>query len=145
MKVRIKNIAFYSLDTKVGDIVEARVKTHIAYECLCSYSGKESWLFFTHDEVEIIEEEQFRTIKTRIEIRPKEKAKDLVYAFQYLVTIWDCYNDEPLKLKYTLPYMKKCALIVVDELIKQCWDYRAIDLQASYDYWQEVKQEIQAL
>jgi hypothetical protein len=40
---------------------------------------------------------------------------------------------------------KQCALIAVDEILKQCWDYRDIDLQASYGYWQEVKQEIQLL
>lgn len=37
---------------------------------------------------------------------------------------------------------KQCALIAVDEILKQCYDYRDIDLQASYDYWQEVKTEI---
>ena len=40
---------------------------------------------------------------------------------------------------------KRCALIAVDEIMKQCFDYRDIDLQASYDYWQEVKQEIEKL
>jgi hypothetical protein len=40
---------------------------------------------------------------------------------------------------------KSCALIAVDEILKQCWDYRDIDLQASYDYWKEVKKEIQLL
>ena len=40
---------------------------------------------------------------------------------------------------------KQCALIAVDEIMKQCWDYRDIDLQASYDYWQEVKTEIKKL
>ena len=40
---------------------------------------------------------------------------------------------------------KKCALIAVDELIKECWDHREIDLQAGYDYWISVKQEIEKL
>jgi hypothetical protein len=40
---------------------------------------------------------------------------------------------------------KKQALIAVDEILKQCWDYRDIDLQASYDYWKEVKKEIELL
>jgi len=30
-------------------------------------------------------------------------------------------------------------------MLKQCFDYRDIDLEASYDYWLQVKQEIQAL
>jgi hypothetical protein len=42
-------------------------------------------------------------------------------------------------------FAKQCALIAVDEILKQCWDYRDIDVQASYDYWQEVKQEIEKL
>ena len=40
---------------------------------------------------------------------------------------------------------KQCALIAVDEVMKQCWEYRDIDLQKSFDYWQEVKQKIQQL
>ena len=51
------------------------------------------------------------------------------------------HDSELLKDKIA----KRCALIAVDEILKQCWDYRDIDLQASYDYWQEVKQQIQLL
>ena len=40
---------------------------------------------------------------------------------------------------------KQCAIIAVDEMMKQCFDYRDIDLQASYDWWQEVKEEIEKL
>jgi len=40
---------------------------------------------------------------------------------------------------------KQCALIAVDELIEQCWDYREIDLEKSCDYWKEVKKEIEKL
>jgi hypothetical protein len=51
------------------------------------------------------------------------------------------HDSELLKDKIA----KQCALIAVDEILKQCWDYRDIDLQASYDYWDEVKQQIQLL
>ena len=51
------------------------------------------------------------------------------------------HDSELLKDKIA----KQCALIAVDEILNQCWDYRDIDLQASYDYWQEVKQQIQLL
>jgi hypothetical protein len=51
------------------------------------------------------------------------------------------HDSELLKDKIA----KQCALIAMDEILKQCWDYRDIDLQASYDYWQEVKHEIQLL
>jgi hypothetical protein len=56
MKVRIKQITMYCLDTKVGDIVEARDSDEVGYECLCSYGGKEQWLFFEYDQVELIED-----------------------------------------------------------------------------------------
>ena len=69
---------------------------------------------------------------------PKEKAKELVYKYQYLVNTWDCYNDESLEMIYRLPDMKQCALIAVDELIKQV-------THSDVGYWQEVKQEINKL
>jgi hypothetical protein len=40
---------------------------------------------------------------------------------------------------------KKCALKIADEIIKQSWDYREIDLGANYDYWTKVKHEIEQL
>ena len=65
---------------------------------------------------------------------PKEKAKELVQKFRIHQPVWEVEGDS-----------KKCALIAVDEIMKQCFDYRDIDLQASYDYWLEVKQEIEKL
>jgi hypothetical protein len=88
---------------------------------------------------------------------PKEKAKELVYKYRYLVTIWDCYNDCDIKIKDRLPDMKQCALIAVDELIKteyetvkkllEVIESKNIRLVMSFnkDYWQEVKQEIEKL
>ncbi len=64
---------------------------------------------------------------------PKDKANELIV--QALIQFE----------KLTLNEAKKIALIAVDEIMKQCWDYRDIDLQASYDYWQEVKTEIKKL
>jgi hypothetical protein len=49
---------------------------------------------------------------------PKEKAKELVYKYEYLVQTWDCYNDEPLGLESKLPQMKQCALIAVEEMLE---------------------------
>lgn len=39
---------------------------------------------------------------------------------------------------------KKCALICVDELIKECTVYRPSP-ESRFDYWQEVKKEIEKL
>lgn len=63
---------------------------------------------------------------------PKEKAKELVDKY---------YNFGDQEFDYS----KEFALIAVDEIILQCWDYREIDLEKSCDYWEEVKQEIEKL
>jgi hypothetical protein len=70
---------------------------------------------------------------------PREKAREL---FQiYLDILLDAESDK----QEIDEAAKKCALIAVDELINQCWDYREIDLGLSLEYWQEVKQEIEKL
>ena len=66
---------------------------------------------------------------------PRDKAEKLFsYHFYYV-------RNEKDKRYIAI----QCALITVDEIIQQCWDYRDIDLEASYDYWQQVKQELQML
>lgn len=42
-------------------------------------------------------------------------------------------------------FAKQCALMAVDEIMKQCWDYRDVDLESSYSYWNQVKKEIKQL
>ena len=64
---------------------------------------------------------------------PKEKAKELVDKFSPLAKNWDCYNDEPLEENNA----KQCALIAVDEIIQNFF--------SNFDYWQQVKQEIEKL
>jgi len=68
----------------------------------------------------------------------KEKAEELFYKMLSTDKL-DDYSFVGSKVA------KQCALIAVDEILKQCWDYRDIDLEASYGYWQEVKQEIEKL
>jgi hypothetical protein len=67
---------------------------------------------------------------------PKEKAKELVWKYLPILESWKEDNSNKAK---------QCAIIAVDEMMKQCWDYRDIDLQASYDYWNELKHEIEKL
>ena len=65
---------------------------------------------------------------------PKEKAIELVDKmekdFQY-------FASREIAIKH--------ALIAVDELIDQSWNYREIDLGLALEYWNEVKQEIERL
>lgn len=63
----------------------------------------------------------------------KEKAKELVDKF----TMDNTRQGERNAIK--------CALIAVDELIKQCYDHREIDLGSNYDYWNEVKKQIKLI
>ena len=67
---------------------------------------------------------------------PQEKAQELINSFSPHAKNWDCFYDIPLDENHT----KKCALIVVDEIlslfVSDCEDTR---------YWQEVKQEIEKL
>jgi hypothetical protein len=74
-------------------------------------------------------------------MKPKEKAKELTLKFMKIDS--DSEQFDEFKMKFF--YAQRCSLIAVDEIIQQCWDYRDIDLEKSHDYWQEVKQEIQAL
>ena len=61
---------------------------------------------------------------------PKEKAKELVQLF---------YNNQCSHSITELAYKsaKKCALICVDETVKN-----TLQVSQVLDYWQEVKQEI---
>jgi len=72
----------------------------------------------------------------------KDKAIELVDTYKFVLWSEDTQCGEEILCTVIA---KKAALIAVDEILKQCWDYRDIDLQASYDYWQEVKHEIQIL
>ena len=62
---------------------------------------------------------------------PKEKAEELHVEYWYLT------NDERLA--------KKCALIAVNEILEEALGLDDNDYQSKYDYWQEVKQEIEKL
>ena len=61
----------------------------------------------------------------------REKAKDLFDKFYYLF-------PEKHRIDFGYKESKQCALIAVDELIKET-DWSEIN------YWQEVKQEIEKL
>jgi hypothetical protein len=66
---------------------------------------------------------------------PKDKAKELVN--KYLRT-YPIYDNPTVVISYTNNEAKQCALIAVDELIKQV-------THSDVGYWKEVKQEIEKL
>jgi len=63
---------------------------------------------------------------------PKEHAEELVDKFiQYT----------PADSEFEYPYAKQCALIAVDEILKVLSKYGTKE----YEYWEEVKNELQKL
>jgi hypothetical protein len=74
----------------------------------------------------------------------KDRAK---YLFEnYLILFPEFYND--LEFGYNEVKAKQCALILVNEIIKQYssgkFDYKVLDKE-ELEYWQEVKIEIEKL
>jgi hypothetical protein len=64
---------------------------------------------------------------------PKEKAKELVYKYEYLV-------------EYELKDMKQCALIAVDEILQMVDETMQGWLDADIiAHWEQVKKEIEKL
>ena len=84
-------------------------------------------------------------------MKPKEKANELVDRFRIILMNedTDCGNEI---LCTTIS--KQCALICVDEIIKDymdlmndrsSWEGYKVNAFRKLEYWQEVKQEINAL
>lgn len=72
---------------------------------------------------------------------PKEKAEQLFFKYRNLE------NNDSFINNYNA---KQCALIAVDEILKSIsyvnWlDEKSIDFKPFFNYWQEVKQEIEKL
>ena len=71
---------------------------------------------------------------------PREKANDILDNF------WLMDKVEPM---LTEEQAKQCALIAVDEIIKECYNWNGGDNvqweTKRFDYWNEVKQEIEKL
>lgn len=66
---------------------------------------------------------------------PKEKAKELIdkYQFVYIQNYTSMFE------------VKGCALIAVDEILEMDLPIFEEDCDEFYDYWQEVKHEIEKL
>jgi len=73
---------------------------------------------------------------------PKEKAEELYNKYFSMIKI-ESYIDRVS----SIPYVKKCALIAVDEILdlKHIVTLRRNMHEMELEYWMEVKQEIEAL
>ena len=71
------------------------------------------------------------------DITPREKASELIVNYQTTVTSLD-YNEA-----------KQCALVALDEIIKECYNWNGSDNvqweTKRFNYWNDVKQEIKNL
>jgi hypothetical protein len=67
-------------------------------------------------------------------ITPKEKARELIAKFAYQIREKEDQDGFIANINTT----KKCALIAVDECLNTC-------VEIMYIYWEQVKQEIEAL
>ena len=65
---------------------------------------------------------------------PKEKAFELVQKMRVHSPVWEIKGDA-----------KQCALIAVDEILEMDLPILEEDADTFYDYWEEVKQEIEKL
>ena len=76
---------------------------------------------------------------------PKEKANELVEKYLRIedesLFYWNGYYDVRMNDDEVLPHAKECALIAVDEMLKVLISYAGRE----YDYYLEVKQEIEKL
>ena len=80
-------------------------------------------------------------------MKAKEKAQEMWREFNGIIQHSDLqqitiksYNDSEKWIAG-----KKCALISVEELLNQSWDYRTLDNSVSYNSWLEVKTELEKL
>jgi hypothetical protein len=70
---------------------------------------------------------------------PKEKAQELVSKFKELP------QEGTLMFYLAFEISKQCALIAVDEILSTLYDYHYDSESGAYEFWQEVKTEIEKL
>lgn len=68
---------------------------------------------------------------------PKEKAKELVYKY------YNKMNPDAPDCNISFNQCKQCALIAVDEILESHYVLLTGVKPSIYEYWQEVKEEIE--
>ena len=72
---------------------------------------------------------------------PKEKAKELLESVMFSLSKQLDLNTGEYRPIPTNPYYKECALIVVDEILKE--ENHFIQTDVHFLYWEQVKHEIE--
>jgi hypothetical protein len=80
---------------------------------------------------------------------PKEKAEELFWNYTKVhnfSAILDFDGNTHIDLEYGISKVKQCALIAVDEIIKELTEEISPSVHGfRHQYWQQVKQEIEKL
>jgi len=75
---------------------------------------------------------------------PKEKAKELIEIYVDINEFYNLQNNNIVVINYN--FGKQCALIAVDLRLEGDFIFTSIEYGIdSFEYWQEVKQEIELL
>ena len=77
-----------------------------------------------------------------MKITPKEKAKSLIsiVSLEILSEVGNKLSIDEVK-----KIAKQCALIAVDEILSTLYDYHYDSASGAYEYFTEVKQELESL
>jgi len=72
---------------------------------------------------------------------PKEKAKELINKFQHPPSAFEHTECDCLHIDIA----KECALIAVNEVIDTLYEYHYDSASGAYEFWTEVKEELEKL
>ena len=88
------------------------------------------------DEFEAVEREEYNRQLILKQMEAKNKAKELVQNYLYKI-IEFAYVETNYKA-----LAKQCALIAVDEILKELYEWGEVWMKRRIEYWQEVKKYI---
>ena len=83
--------------------------------------------------------------ETKITMKAKDKAKELVDKFKEITPCFDYEFEEKEMYEEQLLFAKESALMCVDEIIDSHYKVFTGTKASVNDYWQDVKQEINKL
>ena len=122
MKVRIKDLGGYALESKVGDIVEAKYENDLFSLHIEELPGRWNWRVFLEEWIEVIEDEEQKTYDF---VNPSHYKKFEKETYEMMIAIWgeDAYikHCEMCAFKYKLRAGEKPDQPVERDLEKANW------------------------
>lgn len=122
MKVRINNLHAYELESKVGDVFEAKLEDGLYRVYVEEFPNKWRWLTFKDDWVEVVDEEKQSIYDF---VNPSHYKKFEKETYEMMIAIWgeDAYikHCEMCAFKYKLRAGEKPDQPVERDLEKANW------------------------